>query len=189
MRTRMAAACAALIGHCAMAQGTDVTLYGVVDLGLRNGSGLSASNAPTAGSSRSLGSGIHTTSRWGLRGSEDLGGGAKALFNLESGLNADTGAPANASKYFDRASWVGLQGGWGTLALGRQTTTLADAISPVDPLAMRFASFNPNIGVTALSQHGLGIEYGSAGANSGSYRLDNSLKYTGRFGGFTARAM
>ena len=54
---------------------------------------------------------------------------------------------------------------------------------------MRFASFNPNIGVTALSQHGLGIEYGSAGANSGSYRLDNSLKYTGRFGGFTARAM
>lgn len=35
MRTKMAAACAALIGHCAMAQGTDVTLYGVVDLGLR----------------------------------------------------------------------------------------------------------------------------------------------------------
>ena len=106
MRTKMAAACTALIGHCAMAQGTDVTLYGVVDLGLRNGSGLTASNAPTAGSSRSLGSGIHTTSRWGLRGSEDLGDGAKALFNLESGLNADTGAPANATKYFDRASWV-----------------------------------------------------------------------------------
>lgn len=189
MKTTIAAACAALASHCAMAQGTDMTLYGVVDLGLRNGSGLSASNAPAAGSSHSLGSGIHTTSRWGLRGSEDLGGGAKALFNLESGLNADMGAPANATKYFDRASWVGLQGGWGTLALGRQTTTLADAISPVDPLAMRFASFNPNIGVTALSQHGLGIEYGSAGANSGSYRLDNAIKYTGRFGGFTARAM
>ncbi len=175
--------------HCAMAQTSGVTLYGVVDLGLRNGSGLSASNAPAPGSTRSLGSGIHTTSRWGLRGSEDLGGGAKALFQFESGLNADTGAPANATKYFDRASWVGLQGSWGTLALGRQTTTLADAISPVDPLAMRFASFNPSIGVAALSQHGLGIQYGSAGATSGSYRLDNSLKYTGRFGGFTARAM
>lgn len=166
-----------------------LTLYGVVDLGVRQASGLSAANAPAPGSSRSLGSGIHTTSRWGVRGTEDLGGGLRALFNLESGLNADTGAPANSSKYFDRASWVGLQGGWGTVALGRQTTTLADAISPVDPLAMRFASFNPNIGVTALSQHGLGIEYGSAGANSGSYRLDNSIKYTGRFGGFTARAM
>lgn len=90
MRTRMAAACAALIVHCAMAQGTNVTLYGVVDLGPRNGSGLTASNAPTAGSSYSLGSGIHTTSRWGLRGTEDLGGGTKALFNLETGLNADT---------------------------------------------------------------------------------------------------
>ena len=189
MKKITGALCVALAGTAAQAQSSDVTLYGVVDLGLRNGSGLSASSAPAPGSSHSLGSGIHTTSRWGLRGSEDLGGGAKALFNLESGLNADTGAPANATKYFDRASWVGLQGGWGTLALGRQTTLLADAISPVDPLAMRFASFNPNIGVTALSQHGLGIEYGSAGANSGSYRLDNSLKVTGRFGGFTARAM
>ncbi|MCE1191440.1 MAG: porin [Acidovorax sp.] len=185
------ALCVALAGATAQAQtpASNVTLYGVMDLGLRHGSGLSASNAPAPGASHSLGSGIHTTSRWGLRGSEDLGGGAKALFNLESGLNADTGAPANASKYFDRASWVGLQSGWGTLALGRQTTTLADAISPVDPLGMRFASFNPSIGVAALSQHGLGIEYGSAGATSGSYRLDNSLKVTGRFGGFTARAM
>lgn len=189
MKKIIGAACAALAGHCAMAQTTGVTLYGVVDLGVRNGSGLTASNAPAAGSTRSLGSGIHTTSRWGLRGSEDLGGGAKALFQLESGLNADTGAPANATKYFDRASWVGLQNGWGTLALGRQTTTLADAVSPVDPLAMRFAGFNPSIGVAALSQHGLGIQYGSAGAASGSYRLDNSLKLTGRFGGFTARAM
>ena len=192
MTRSIAAACAALAtlaSHSALAQTDGVTLYGVVDLGVRQASGLSAANAPAPGTSRSLGSGIHTTSRWGLRGSEDLGGGAKALFNLESGLNADTGAPANSTKYFDRASWVGLQGGWGTLALGRQTTTLADAISPVDPLAMRFASFNPNIGVTALSQHGLGIEYGSAGANSGSYRLDNAVKYTGRWGGVTARAM
>ena len=189
MKKITGALCVALAGTAVQAQSSDVTLYGVVDLGLRNGSGLSASNAPAPGSSSSLGSGIHTTSRWGLRGSEDLGGGAKALFNLESGLNADTGAPASASKYFDRASWVGLQGSWGTLALGRQTTTLADAISPVDPLGMRFASFNPSIGVAALSQHGLGVEFGSAGSMSGSYRLDNSLKYTGRFGGFTARAM
>ena len=128
----------------------------------------SIKNSGDAGRKSVVDSGGLTTSWFGFKGSEDLGGGAKALFNLESGLNADTGAPANATKYFDRASWVGLQGGWGTLALGRQTTTLADAISPVDPLAMRFASFNPNIGVTALSQHGLGIEYGSAGANSGS---------------------
>ena len=186
---KIAALCAALASTCVAAQTNGVTLYGIVDLGMRHGSGLTASNGASAGSTDSLGSGINTTSRWGLRGSEDLGGGAKALFQLESGLNADTGAQANASKYFDRASWLGLQGGWGTLALGRQTTTLADAISPVDPLGMRFAGFNPSIGVAALSQHGLGIEFGSAGSTSGSYRLDNAVKYTGRFGGFTSRAM
>ena len=195
MKKTSGAICALLACAPAFAQtaastpSSALTLYGVVDLGLRHTSGLTATNAPAPGSHHSLGSGIHTTSRWGVRGSEDLGGGARALFNLESGLNADTGAPANSAKYFDRASWVGLQAGWATVALGRQTTLLADAISPVDPLGMRFASFNPNIGVSALSQHGLGIEYGSAGANTGSYRLDNAVKLTGRFGGLTARAM
>jgi len=186
---KIGALCAALASSCVVAQTSNVTLYGIVDVGLRHGSGLTASNAAAAGSSHSLGSGINTTSRWGFRGTEDLGGGAKAVFQLESGLNADTGAPANATKYFDRASWVGLQNSWGTLALGRQTTALADAVSPVDPLGMRFAGFNPSIGVAALSQHGLGIEFGSAGATSGAYRLDNALKLTGRFGGFIARAM
>ena len=85
------ALCAALASSCIAAQTNSVTLYGTVDLGLRHGSGLTAANAAAPGSSHSLGSGIHTTSRWGLRGSEDLGGGAKALFQFESGLNADTG--------------------------------------------------------------------------------------------------
>lgn len=188
MKRRIGALCVTLASTCVAAQTSSVTLYGTVDLGLRHGSGLTASNAPASKSTNSMDSGIHTTSRWGLRGSEDLGG-AKVLFQFESGLNAKTGASASASKYFDRASWLGLQGGWGTLALGRQTTTLADAISPVDPLGMRFASFNPSIGVAALSRHGLGIEFGNSGATSGSYRLDNAIKYTGQFGGFTARAM
>lgn len=186
---KIATLCAVLASTWAAAQSSSVTLYGIVDAGVRHGSGLTAANAPAAASTSSLGSGINTTSRWGIRASEDLGGGTRALFQLESGINVDTGTAANASKYFDRASWVGLQGGWGTLALGRQTTTLADAVSPVDPLAMRFAGFNPSIGVAALSQHGLGIQFGSAGSTSGSYRLDNSLKYTGRWGGLTARAM
>ena len=185
----IATLCAVLASSCVAAQTASVTLYGIVDLGARHGSGLTAGNAPAAASTSSLGSGIHTTSRWGIRASEDLGGGTKALFQLESGINADTGTSANASKYFDRASWLGLQGSWGTLAMGRQTSTLADAVSPVDPLAMRFAGFNPSIGVAALSQHGLGMQFGSAGSTSGSYRLDNSLKYTGRWGGLTARAM
>ncbi|HEU0204481.1 MAG TPA: porin, partial [Burkholderiaceae bacterium] len=129
------------------------------------------------------------TSRIGFRGSEDLGGGLRALFQLESGINADTGTSANSTKFWDRQAWVGLQGAWGTMSLGRQTSLLADAISPIDPLGLRLASFNPNINIAALSQHGLANQYGPAGSTTGSYRLDNAIKYGVRFADITARAM
>lgn len=168
---------------------TSLTIYGIADAGLRYSSGLTAANAPSTNSSTALSSGVNTTSRFGFRGREDLGGGMYALFNLETGLNIDAGTTANANKFFDRAAIVGLGSSWGQVTAGRQTNVLADAISPVDPVGMRFAAFNPNIATAALSSHGLGLEYGSVGANTGSYRLDNSLKYTGRFGAWTARAM
>jgi predicted porin len=172
----------------AQAQGT-VTVYGIVDAGLRYGSGLDAAYAASSTSATVVNSGINSTSRFGFRGTEDLGGGLKAVFNLESGINADTGASTNATKLFDRAANVGLQGDWGTLTAGRQTTVLADVVGAVDPLASRFASFNPNVGIAALSAHRLAIEYGPAGSTTGSYRLDNSVKYTGRFSDFSVRAM
>ncbi len=172
----------------ALAQ-SSITLYGIADTGVRYTSGLTAANAASNTSGAALSSGVNTTSRFGFRGREDLGGGMYALFNLETGLNLDTGTTANSSKFFDRAAIVGLGGNWGQVTAGRQTNLLADAISPVDPVGMRFAAFNPNIATAALSSHGLGVEYGSAGATTGSYRLDNSVKYTGRLGGLTARAM
>jgi len=166
-----------------------LTVYGIADAGVRHSSGMTASNAPSALSSSSVASGVNNTSRLGFRGREDLGDGTYALFNFESGLNIDTGATANTAKFFDRAAVVGLGGNWGQVTAGRQINLLSDAISPVDAVGMRFASFNPNIVTAALSNHGLGVEYGTSGATSGSYRLDNSLKYTGRFGPVTARAM
>lgn len=172
----------------ASAQGS-VTIYGIVDAGLRYGDGLSAANAAFSGSTTGINSGINNTSRLGFRGSEDLGGGMRAVFNLEAGLNIDTGAQANATKFFDRGSHVGLQTHWGTVTLGRQTSVLADALGPVDPLGVRFAGFNPNVAIAALSAHKLGLEYGPSGANTGSYRLDNSIKYVGKFSDFTVRAI
>jgi predicted porin len=166
-----------------------VTLYGVLDGGVRYSSGLTAANAASDASTTSVGSGINTTSRFGFRGSEDLGGGLRATFNLESGILVDTGAQANATKLFDRAATVGLQGSFGQVTLGRQTTVLADSNSQFDPIRSRFAGFNPNIAIAALSQHRLGIEYGAAGSNAGSFRLDNSIKYSGTFSGVTLRAM
>lgn len=178
----LAAACGA------QAQST-VTLYGILDAGVRYGSGLDAANAASALSTTAISSGINTTSRFGMRGVEDLGGGLKATFNLEGGINVDTGASVSATKLFDRAATVGLQGDWGTLTAGRQTTVLADAVGAVDPMGVRYSGFNPNVSIAALSAHRLGLEYGAAGSTTGTYRLDNSLKYVARFGDFSVRAM
>jgi predicted porin len=111
------------------------------------------------------------------------------LAQLESGYNFDSGTNASSTIFFDRQSWVGLGSPWGTVTAGRQTSLLADAISPIDPLGMRLASFNPSINVAALSQHGLGIAFGATGSTTASYRLNNSVKYAADFGGATLRLM
>lgn len=171
------------------AQTSNVTLYGTADLGLRSTSGLSAANAPIPGSSQAVNSGILSASRWGLRGSEDLGGGLKAEFNLESAIAMDTGAQGNSARYFDRAAWLGLAGTWGRLTAGRQTNLLVDALSPIDPFSLLIASLNPNVGITALSSHGLGVGFGNSGQATSAYRLDNALKYTQRWGPLTGSLM
>ncbi|RCW69166.1 porin [Pseudorhodoferax soli] len=177
----------ALAADCAQAQ-SSARLYGIVDLSMRRASGLNEF-APSDTSATTMSSGLNNTSRWGIRVQEDLGGGLSAQAQLESGINAKTGAPASSTMYFDRQSWVGLGGPWGLVSLGRQTTLLADAISPIDPLGMRLASFNPAINVAALSQHQLGVGYGASGSATGSYRLNNSIKYNAEFGGLHVRLM
>jgi predicted porin len=96
----------------AMAQ-SSVTLYGVVDAGIaREDNG---STTTTRMDSSNL-----NGNRWGLKGSEDLGGGLKAIFTIESGFSLDTGAQADSTSLFNRQSWVGVQSGFGTVKLGRQ---------------------------------------------------------------------
>jgi predicted porin len=165
-----------------------VRLYGIVDLAVRRASGLTEFT-PSNSSLTTMVSGLNNTSRWGVRVQEDLGSGFSAQAQLESGINVKNGMPASSTIYFDRQSWVGLGSRWGTLSMGRQTTLLADAVSPVDPLGMRLASFNPSINVAALSQHQLGIGFGATGSSTGSYRLNNSIKYSGEFNGFNLRLM
>lgn len=98
----------------AMAQ-SSVTLYGVVDANVTwedNG----------AQSVTRMDTGRLNGSRFGFKGSEDLGGGMSAIFTLESGFNPDTGAQADAARFFNRQSFVGLATGFGTVKLGRQMT-------------------------------------------------------------------
>lgn len=185
--TATLAALCTLAADGALAQ-SSVRLYGIVDLAVRRASGL-AEFAPSDSSATLMSSGVNNTSRWGLRIHEDLGDGFSAQAQLESGINAKTGAPISSSIYFDRQSWVGLGSRWGLVSLGRQTSLLADAVSPIDPLGMRLASFNPSINVAALSQHQLSVGFGASGSATSSYRLNNSVKYTGDFAGVNVRVM
>lgn len=109
----------------AMAQ-SSVTVYGIVDAYF----GSVKDTITTAGSpsQTKVDSGGLKTNRWGLMGSEDLGNGLKANFQLEQGFNSDTGAagtstnaPTDASTItgFNRHAWVGLSGGFGSVKLGR----------------------------------------------------------------------
>lgn len=101
---------------------SSVTLYGLVDINLgRDKFG----NAGAEVSTTRLNSGGLQTSRFGVMGSEDLGGGLKANFKLEQGFNASTGA-STAGTAFDRQSWIGLSGGFGEVQVGNVWSAFDD---------------------------------------------------------------
>ncbi|MGF6997147.1 porin [Paraburkholderia sp. GAS32] len=114
-----------------------ISLYGIVDLGVTY-----VSNAQTGKTGGAL-SGAHqfaltdgtatgaSGSRWGLRGTEDLGGGLKSLFVIENGFTANNGALAQGGTEFGRQAYVGIAGGSGAVTLGRQYDTLVDFLQPL----------------------------------------------------------
>ena len=96
---------------------TNVTIYGLVDAGLVSERGGSA------GSVTKVTSGIGSQSRLGFKGTEDLGNGLSAIFQLETGVKIDDGALDSANTIFNRQAYVGLKSkDAGTLTLGRQYT-------------------------------------------------------------------
>ncbi len=160
----------------AMAQ-SSVTLYGIVDAHVgscKNSLGAASySCADTSGISQTgVNSGGLSTSRWGLKGSEDLGNGLKAMFQLEQGFKADDGAGPTAGTQFDRQAWVGLQGGFGTVQLGKNWgpfDVFHDAVNAVGNMNM-----SPTDAVNAAA----GGDYTS--------NLSNMVTYTSpTMGGFS----
>ncbi|HWX03438.1 porin [Collimonas sp.] len=118
------------IAGTAQAQ-SSVTIYGTVDAGVTFSNnnvpaGNVDANSRLGGSKFGVGSGNIDTSRIGFKGVEDLGGGLKALFQLEAGFNTDTGGFEQDSSLFNRKSVVGLGGNFGSVLLGRQSDVLDD---------------------------------------------------------------
>jgi len=103
---------------------SSVTIYGIADVYL--GSVNPIAPAGTNITQTKIDSGGFAGSRFGFKGSEDLGGGLKANFLLEQGFNIDNGSSAAAGQMFARQSYVGFSGGWGEVKLGKMWTAYDD---------------------------------------------------------------
>jgi predicted porin len=160
------AAMALAAGGAAHAQ-SNVQVYGLLDAGVENASHAS----PTGGSMTRVISGGMNTSRWGLRGSEDLGGGLKAVFQLEGGILLDSGAQDGA--LFKRQANVGLEGSFGRVVIGRSFTSVYDTVISYDPMGFApYYSWATSGPATGPSKYGFTTAF------------DNLIKYTGTFGDF-----
>ena len=166
-KTLIALAAVAATG-AAFAQ-SSVTLFGIVDLNVRNvkqgGESLTSMSQDGIASSR-----------LGFRGVEDLGGGMKAGFWLEASLNPDTGTPNGLQ--FQRRSTVSLMGGFGEIRLGRDYTPTFWNHTVYDP----FGTVGVGSSVNTFSVLGSGA--------TTLVRADNSLGYfLPNFGGFSGQFM
>ena len=171
-KTLLALAVLGASAGVASAQQSNVTVYGIVDAGVQY-----KNDGNPAGKTLSLESGMQNSSRLGFKGTEDLGGGLSAIFTLENGFNVDDGTLGNGGRLFGRQAWVGLNGGFGTVKLGRQQTALYYALSEDDP-------FHINLAGNAQKVFGAG-QYGTDPLS----RSDNTISYsTATIGGFTGSA-
>ncbi|KVW82958.1 porin [Burkholderia ubonensis] len=137
---------------------SSVTLYGIID------EGFIFNNNAKGKHLYGLSSGVLQGSRWGLRGTEDLGGGLKAVFVLENGFDVNTGGLKQGGLEFGRQAYVGLGSGFGTVTLGRQYDSVVDFVGPLE----------------AGDQWGgyIAAHPGDLDNFNNAYRVNNAIKYT-----------
>lgn len=141
-----------------------MTLYGVLDTAVEHVNRIGVDHRSVTRMPGITGS---TPSRWGIKGVEDLGGGLKAMFQLEGGYAVDNGRLTQGGRLYGRQSWVGLTGPWGQVSLGRQFTMSAWATMDADVL-----------GPTLYGTSNLDMVLANP-------RADNTVAYRGTFGAVT----
>jgi predicted porin len=149
---------------------SSVTLYGVVD------NAFAYVNNQRGHSNLYMSQGNLQASKFGLLGSEDIGGGTKAVFRLESGFNSLTGAQASANGLFNRQAYVGLTNDrYGTLTLGRQYTPYFSMVGALGP--------------TGVLTGATGAHPGDVDALDTTLRFNNAISYVSpKFAGLTIGA-
>jgi predicted porin len=176
----IALAVASVASGAAFAQ-TNVTMYGIADAGYVYSSGSAISGVPGNLTFSGIMSGLLSGSRLGFRGEEALGNGLKAVFTLEYGLNIDNNSGVGSGGSLNaRQQFVGLAGGFGQIALGRQYAPGYVATVNNDPAGG--AGFEPQSYMTAQA--------GNTITPTSGARWDNALTYTSpNWGGFTGKAI
>jgi predicted porin len=180
MRHRLVVAFATVAGstfgaHVAQAQ-SSVTLYGSVDGGIGYVHNVAAANGSNASSEFRFTNGLLHGNRWGLRGSEDLGSGLKAIFLLEDGFDLGAGTFNQGGREFGRQAFVGLTSAtMGSITLGRQYDPNVDLILPLTADGVYGKSFGTP---------------GDVDNYDDSVRVNNSIKYVSpSYSGLTFEAM
>jgi predicted porin len=144
-----------------------VALYGVIDAGIGYSNNVAPALGGVGGHKFQLTSGVGSGSRFGLRGTEDLGGGNAAIFVLENGFSVANGTMLQGSRLFGRQAYVGLSSACaGSVTFGRQYDSVVDFVSPF----------------TSAKQWGTqyGAHVGDADNLYNAFRINNALKYTSR---------
>lgn len=165
MKKALATSALGLVALGAHAQ-SSVTLYGIVDAGIGYQSSQTSLGSTSGGRSVvKMVNGIWAGSRFGLKGGEDLGGGTKAIFQLEEGFNSATGAQAVSGLAFNRQAYVGVTNPtYGSLTAGRQYTSYYTLLSPYSPTTWLTGAY--------------GAHPGDIDSLDTLYRVNNNLVYT-----------
>lgn len=147
---------------------SSVTLYGVIDEGVNyisNSAGHRLYNMTSA-----------IVSGWGVTGAEDLGGGYKAIFKLESGFELNNGTLGQGGLMFGRTAYVGMSSPYGAATFGRQYDLVEDYVAPIAALSV--------FGVYTMGHPG-GVD-----DINHTNRINNVIRYeTLNFRGFRFAAM
>ena len=168
------AAVAVLGAFAGSALAADVQLYGIVDTGFQYLNADADRTGVDSTNSFSMESGMQSGSRFGIKGTEDLGNGLTVGFILENQFSSDTGALKNEDSFFHREASLFLEGGFGKVAFGRMGSI--------------------NGGVSSWGKYGVisafGTSWGNYSAQAGNWAVgagmwDNMVAYeTPSFAGF-----
>ena len=155
-KSLVALAVAAALPAVAFAQ-TNIVLNGSLDMSLES---VNDDANGGNGSDLKLTNGIWAGSRFAIVGTEELGGGLKAIFNIEHRLAPDTGTVTSGATFWAGQAWVGLQGGFGAVRMGRQYTPIFRALIVADTTG--YSWYNNQVGLAGTRvRFGNEIEYKS----------------------------